>query len=751
MDSAARRGAAFGAAMGTALGGAVLLLGEFGRAAAEEEAIMSRLEQAVENTGASFDDYATKIERAIERGERMAFSDDQVATALASLTTITGDAQVALDNIGLAMDVARARGIDLSTAATLVGKVHEGNLGILSRYGIQIDKNATATEALALLQQRTAGQAQAYSETQAASIDRATNKLDNFTESLGEHAGALATVVALLPGLTAGWGLAAGAAGGIAGALGGGAGLTGGLVALGGALTTVGLAVAALTPAIAILGYTVYTAKDNLKAVTAETEAIEAALKGSTYAADEFTKRLYSMFSQTQSLVEVNGPNGLTYTLETAFPLLLQLSGDVQDAFLDMAHTMEIDFANPTAEQIEDLIDQLLYFYNLQRLINDEQYTAMELSRAQGLNSSGMFVASENRRKAADDASRRAAAIQPSMTFAGQDSVTALQTANAYAMEAGALEQSFASAINGVNAWSMATNKATQAAREQYGAFYGLVEGINSAHDATTAFKAAQDGLLADQQIYSGQISEYTSQQNALTSAYEILLQRQADGAALTKEEQALLANYPKLYERVTGGVEDATVAQGLLAAEYIENMTKGDMLNDTLMGNTEATADLVRVIEDLILSLNGVPDEVRSRIYIDRAEESRAVLADIAAYLNGLDGRSVNFSVNASGNGLSLGNPSGVGIIPLEADGGTIFSGMRHYADGGTHAIVGERGPELVWLPNGAQVMNTEGTQSRMRGQRTNGGNVYVTVYANSWGEFQDSMRSRGLAEALY
>lgn len=85
------------------------------------------------------------------------------------------------------------------------------------------------------------------------------------------------------------------------------------------------------------------------------------------------------------------------------------------------------------------------------------------------------------------------------------------------------------------------------------------------------------------------------------------------------------------------------------------------------------------------------------------------------------MEGGVVTFFVNAQGNGLSLGNPGGVGITDVTGMNGLTMSA---YAGGGTvyggnMAWVGERGPEAVWLPNGAQVMNTEGSKSRMQSGR--------------------------------
>src|SRR2546430_2195116 len=74
-----------------ALGGAVAttaigVLSDAARAAADDEASVLSLKQAVENSGASYDDYATTIEAAIKKGQDLAYSDDQTRAALQMLT-----------------------------------------------------------------------------------------------------------------------------------------------------------------------------------------------------------------------------------------------------------------------------------------------------------------------------------------------------------------------------------------------------------------------------------------------------------------------------------------------------------------------------------------------------------------------------------------------------------------------------------------------------------------------------------------
>jgi hypothetical protein len=213
VGTAAKNNATTFAAMGAAATTLAGFLSDAARAAAEEEAIFARLETAVEATGESYADYAVQIEQAIDASERLSFSDDQAAAALANLTATTGDAAEALDLLGLAQDLARGKGIELAAAANIVGRVAEGNTGILARYGIAIQEGASAQEALAAVQERYAGQAQAYADTTAGAYDRVKNTINNFVESIGSGTGDLQLMLTLLPGVSAGFTLVGGAAG----------------------------------------------------------------------------------------------------------------------------------------------------------------------------------------------------------------------------------------------------------------------------------------------------------------------------------------------------------------------------------------------------------------------------------------------------------------------------------------------------------------------------------------------------------
>jgi hypothetical protein len=136
LDRAGRTGVEFskvGAAIGASLGVAVVAFGEFGRAAAESEAAQARVETAVESTGAAFEDYAEAIQEASDQALELSFDDEDALNAISAITTATGDAAFAIENLGLVMDIARGRQIDLAAASKIVIAAEQGRYGSLAR------------------------------------------------------------------------------------------------------------------------------------------------------------------------------------------------------------------------------------------------------------------------------------------------------------------------------------------------------------------------------------------------------------------------------------------------------------------------------------------------------------------------------------------------------------------------------------------------------------------------------------------
>lgn len=155
--------------------------------AREEEAGIAGLNASLRENAKGWDGTTDAIERTIKaQQDQFAFSDGDQREALSRLVAVTGDVDVAMDRMRLAMDLARLRGIDLATASDIVGKVHGGNIGILSRYGIQLERGATSAEALAKIQEMAAGQAEAFGSSSQGAAESAGMAFEDLQEDIGK-------------------------------------------------------------------------------------------------------------------------------------------------------------------------------------------------------------------------------------------------------------------------------------------------------------------------------------------------------------------------------------------------------------------------------------------------------------------------------------------------------------------------------------------------------------------------------------
>lgn len=179
---------AFGFAGAAAAAGGALVVGlkKSVDAAVDAEKSQARLTAQLKASGISYRAHAREIDNVIQKTSRLAGLDDEdLQDAFTNIVRVTGNVNKSLKLTGLAADFARAKHMDVAKAGELVGKVAGGNVGILSRYGIQIDKGATATEALGKLQEKFSGQAEAYGKTAAGAQERFGVAVENLEEKLG--------------------------------------------------------------------------------------------------------------------------------------------------------------------------------------------------------------------------------------------------------------------------------------------------------------------------------------------------------------------------------------------------------------------------------------------------------------------------------------------------------------------------------------------------------------------------------------
>ena len=153
--------------------------------AAESQRVLTQVQQGLKNTGQSWDEYADQIDRAVTAQSKLGFDDEDLLESFDRFNRSVGDVNKALKLNELAMDVARGRNIDLAAASTLVVKAASGQRGALTRLGIQVNKNADATELLRVLTEKYGNSAEAAANDASTAQARLNVQLENAQEQIG--------------------------------------------------------------------------------------------------------------------------------------------------------------------------------------------------------------------------------------------------------------------------------------------------------------------------------------------------------------------------------------------------------------------------------------------------------------------------------------------------------------------------------------------------------------------------------------
>ena len=221
--------AAIGLGVGVVVAAAAIT--KFAKAALDAEKSQVRLESAFKNAGASAKEQADALKAVSDVSNKAGLDDEALADSLARLTQVTGDVTKAQKQMALAADVARGRGVSLEAATQLVTRASLGNVGAMKRLGIAIlpvttavdalkasnvkataeqmaaakaaDLTSTKQAALAGLQEKFGGAAEAYGKSASGSMDRFKVAIENVEEglgrallpTLGKVAGGLATFI----------------------------------------------------------------------------------------------------------------------------------------------------------------------------------------------------------------------------------------------------------------------------------------------------------------------------------------------------------------------------------------------------------------------------------------------------------------------------------------------------------------------------------------------------------------------------
>jgi len=187
MEPAANASKVFGAAL---LGAGVAAAG-FGyaavKAASDAQAEDAKMDATLKASKGNFEANRAAVLKAAEAAIKLGFDDEDAANSVAKLYQRTGDMTEALKLNQIAMDLARAKNMDLAQASQMVGMVLSGNGRILKEFDVEVDETKTPMQQLAELQQKVAGQSAAYASTFQGQMAALKVGWGNFMETVGDQ------------------------------------------------------------------------------------------------------------------------------------------------------------------------------------------------------------------------------------------------------------------------------------------------------------------------------------------------------------------------------------------------------------------------------------------------------------------------------------------------------------------------------------------------------------------------------------
>lgn len=153
------------------------------------ESSQAALDTAIKNTGSSVKAVGPEFDALEAKGAKYGETNDQVRQGLATLTTATGSTKTAEQDLQLTQDISVQKHLSLAAAAKLVGKVEEGNVGSLGRFGLATKDAAghTLTQAAAMdeLRSKFKGAADEFAGTDAGKLAAFHAQFEDLEENVG--------------------------------------------------------------------------------------------------------------------------------------------------------------------------------------------------------------------------------------------------------------------------------------------------------------------------------------------------------------------------------------------------------------------------------------------------------------------------------------------------------------------------------------------------------------------------------------
>jgi LysM repeat protein len=169
---------------------ALTVLGAIGvKELMEIEKSYNRLGQAMSNQGLATKENLQSTSKLLASYDQLGFGSEFVADAMTVLVTATGDLAKSQNLLALSADLARAQGTSMADAARALVRAQGGAVRLFTQYGITLDatkpKIEATAEAMAKLEARLKGQADAYAKTTAGQLAILKESFGALTETIG--------------------------------------------------------------------------------------------------------------------------------------------------------------------------------------------------------------------------------------------------------------------------------------------------------------------------------------------------------------------------------------------------------------------------------------------------------------------------------------------------------------------------------------------------------------------------------------
>jgi hypothetical protein len=160
------------------------------KAATEDQKSQTLLANSLRNTVGATDAAIASTEAYITAMQaEFGVADDQLRPSLAKLAAVTGSVTKAQSLLGVSLDIAASKNIDVEQASALVAKAYGGNIGALKKLFPQISaatvKSKDFAGALQEISKETKGAAAAAANTFAGQMERIKLAFGEASESLG--------------------------------------------------------------------------------------------------------------------------------------------------------------------------------------------------------------------------------------------------------------------------------------------------------------------------------------------------------------------------------------------------------------------------------------------------------------------------------------------------------------------------------------------------------------------------------------